>query len=969
MRDGRARWPLVASAALLPILVGVVVNLATDLDLPGFADNPRVVWPALVVLSALSVLVALRLTASAGQAQVVSLAGRVGLLAASARLPADPALLLGRDRELAALRSHFLASGPAGPRVAVLSGPPGVGKSALAVHLAHRLAREFDRRALYADLGGLGAGRRDPAEVLGAFLHALRVPDEAIPAGLAERAALYQSRLAGERALVVLDNAADTGHVAPLLPEGPRAWVLATSRARLATLTGASLVELGVLPEGAAVALLGALAGPERVAADRQAAEEVARMCGGLPLAVRIAAARLRSRPGWTVATLAEHLADRRRRLARLKVEGLEVRASFALSYDELPEAAARTFRLLGLLAGPETTVEVAAALTGDDPAGAKDAVEGLVDAQLLEVVEPGRYRLHGLLYLFAQELAAGEPAEEQRAALERALGWLATRANEADDVLRGEPPTTGQEGDADSAARAFPDRAAALAWLAAERPNLVAAVHLAFEQRLYPLAWQLAAGLDTFFAYRGFWPQWLDSQTVAVQAARAAGNRRAEARTLYNLGYVCRELRRFDEALDSYQQALAIFREMGDHHGEGAALSSLGTVYAELRRFQQAIEHYQQALAISREVGQRHSEGPTLNNLGNVYKELRRFDEALDHYQQALAISREMGDRRGEGSTLHNLGNVYKELRRFDEALDHYQQALAISREVGDRHREGSALHNLGNVYKELRRYEQALDHYQQALAISREVGDRHREGAALHSLGSVYAALHRYEQALDHYQQALAISREVGDRHREGAALHSLGSVYAALRRYEQALDHYQQALATSREVGDRHREGAALHNLGSVYAALHQYEQALDHYQQALATSREAGDRPAEGALSMDLGEVYEAQGRLEKAMLSYEQALAIFEEQGDRLQQGVALAKMGDVARRQRQRGKAISFHTRSLAIFQQLGDRHRQDWALMTLADLAREQGRLEDAAAYEEQRQALPQEPGGAPSS
>ena len=769
MRDGRARWPLVASAALLPILVGVVVNLATDLDLPGFADNPRVVWPALVVLSALSVLVALRLTASAGQAQVVSLAGRVGLLAASARLPADPALLLGRDRELAALRSHFLASGPAGPRVAVLSGPPGVGKSALAVHLAHRLAREFDRRALYADLGGLGAGRRDPAEVLGAFLHALRVPDEAIPAGLAERAALYQSRLAGERALVVLDNAADTGHVAPLLPEGPRAWVLATSRARLATLTGASLVELGVLPEGAAVALLGALAGPERVAADRQAAEEVARMCGGLPLAVRIAAARLRSRPGWTVATLAEHLADRRRRLARLKVEGLEVRASFALSYDELPEAAARTFRLLGLLAGPETTVEVAAALTGDDPAGAKDAVEGLVDAQLLEVVEPGRYRLHGLLYLFAQELAAGEPAEEQRAALERALGWLATRANEADDVLRGEPPTTGQEGDADSAARAFPDRAAALAWLAAERPNLVAAVHLAFEQRLYPLAWQLAAGLDTFFAYRGFWPQWLDSQTVAVQAARAAGNRRAEARTLYNLGYVCRELRRFDEALDSYQQALAIFREMGDHHGEGAALSSLGTVYAELRRFQQAIEHYQQALAISREVGQRHSEGPTLNNLGNVYKELRRFDEALDHYQQALA--------------------------------------------------------------------------------------------------------------------------------------------------------------------------------------------------------TSREAGDRPAEGALSMDLGEVYEAQGRLEKAMLSYEQALAIFEEQGDRLQQGVALAKMGDVARRQRQRGKAISFHTRSLAIFQQLGDRHRQDWALMTLADLAREQGRLEDAAAYEEQRQALPQEPGGAPSS
>jgi hypothetical protein len=252
-----------------------------------------------------------------------------------------------------------------------------------------------------------------------------------------------------------------------LLPEGPRGWVVVTSRARLATLTGAFLVEVAVLPEPAAVTLLGALAGPERVAADRQAAEEVARMCGYLPLAVRIAAARLRSRPAWTVSTLAEHLADRRHRLARLKIEGLEVRASVALSYDELPEAAARTLRLLGLLAGPESTTEVAAALTGDDPAAAKDALETLVDAQLLEEVEAGRYRLHDLLYLFAQELAANESLEEQRAALERALGWLATRANEADDVLRGEPPTTGQKGDADSAARAFPDRTAALAWLA----------------------------------------------------------------------------------------------------------------------------------------------------------------------------------------------------------------------------------------------------------------------------------------------------------------------------------------------------------------------------------------------------------------------------------------------------------------------------------------------------------------------
>ena len=349
----------------------------------------------------------------------------VRLLAASARLPADLAALVARDTELDELRGFFTAPGQVGPRVAVLSGLPGVGKSALAVRLAHQLAGRLGRSPLYADLGGLGAGRRDPAEVLSRFLHALQVPDEAMPTGIEERTDLYQSLLADERALVVLDNAADGDQIRMLLPEGPRCLVVVTSRARLATLPGALLVNLEVLPAPAAVELLETLAGAERIAADRQAALEVARACGGLPLAVRIAGARLRSRPTWTVATLAEELADRHRRLGRLTVENLDVRASFALSYDDLPARAARTFRLLGLLAGPESDAGVAAALTDEDPAAVKDAMEELVDAQLLEVVAPGQYRLHDLLYLFAQErLAAEEPEALQEVALERGRVW-----------------------------------------------------------------------------------------------------------------------------------------------------------------------------------------------------------------------------------------------------------------------------------------------------------------------------------------------------------------------------------------------------------------------------------------------------------------------------------------------------------------------------------------------------------------
>jgi NB-ARC domain len=250
---------------------------------------------------------------------------RVRLLGASARLPADLAPLVGRDTQLAELRGFFTAPGQIDPRVAVVSGLPGVGKSALAVRLAHQLADGLGRPPLYADLGGLEAGRRDPAKVLGWFLHALQVSDEAMPEGLEERANLYQSLLADERALVVLDNAADADQIRLLLPEGPRCLAVVTSRSRLATLPGALLANLEVLSEPAAVELLGTLAGRERIAADPQAAREVARACGGLPLALQIAGARLRSRPTWTIATLAEELADRRRRLGRLNLENLDV--------------------------------------------------------------------------------------------------------------------------------------------------------------------------------------------------------------------------------------------------------------------------------------------------------------------------------------------------------------------------------------------------------------------------------------------------------------------------------------------------------------------------------------------------------------------------------------------------------------------------------------------------------------------
>jgi DNA-binding SARP family transcriptional activator len=350
------------------------------------------------------------------------------------QLPPDVAGFTGREPELAQLDQVLAAAGQDGPVViGAIAGTGGIGKSALAVHAAHRLAGRFPDGQLYVDLHGATAGLEPlaPLEVLGRFLRALGMAPAAVPTELEEASGTFRSRVAGRRLLVVLDNAADAAQVAPLVPASPGCGVLVTSRQALASLDGATHLHLGILPAEEATRLLGRLAGQERVAAEPEAAAEVARGCGYLPLALRIAGARLAARPGWPVAALAERLADAQRRLDELEVAEAGVRASFAVSHrqlgagdDALDRAAAVAFGLLGLLDGPELGVPVVARLLDRPEEAAERVLERLVDAQLLETPSPGRYRLHDLLRLYAREQASRQhPEPERAAALARALG------------------------------------------------------------------------------------------------------------------------------------------------------------------------------------------------------------------------------------------------------------------------------------------------------------------------------------------------------------------------------------------------------------------------------------------------------------------------------------------------------------------------------------------------------------------
>jgi tetratricopeptide (TPR) repeat protein/DNA-binding SARP family transcriptional activator len=636
-------------------------------------------------------------------------------------LPPDVASFTDRRAELATVHTSLRAGGgDTAPPAAVLAidGNPGIGKSALAVHAAHQLAPHFPDGVLYADLRAEAEPPATPATVLDHFLRAVGVADQDIPADPRVATARYRSELAGRRILVVLDNAADEAQVRLLLPGTPGSAAILTSRARLA-LHEAVPLTLDLLGEDDAVRLLGRLDHAGRVDAEPDAGRRVVRACGRLPLAVQIAGARLGNRRSWTVAHLAARLADERQRLGELRVGDLDVRASFALSYRDLPAAEARTFRLLGLLETADTTPGPVAALTGTAVHHAEASLERLLDGRLLEQTDPGRYRLHDLLRLFAREQAeTQEPARERDTAVAHAVRWYLATVEHADELLK----PAGQRRRTRSPAAPFTDRATALTWLDDEGANLVAATRQAAthpDPAVAAVAWRLGDALFRYFDLRKHWSAWEAVCEPAVHAARRTGNRVDQARALNRLGVVYREQRRLPQAMAQQQRALALSREAGDADVEGAILNNLGITYQDRRDLPAAVACHRQRLAIARRLGDRYSEGATLNNLGDVYREQGRYPEATTCLQQSQAIFRDLDERRALAMVLNNLGEVAFAQGRLQEAIGHHRQGSALSHEVGDRYSEAISLLGLGHALAAARGRPAALGHWRSALVI----------------------------------------------------------------------------------------------------------------------------------------------------------------------------------------------------------------------------------------------------------
>ena len=625
------------------------------------------------------------------------------------QLPAGVAHFTGRTAELAALRAWLKQASGADEavKVTVIDGTAGAGKTALAVHWAHQAAGDFPDGQLYVNLRGFDPSGAPvaSADALRWFLGAFGVTEERMPASADEQAAMYRSLLAGKRVLVVLDNARDAAQVRPLLPGSPSCLAVVTSRARLpglAAIEGARLVPLDVLTAVDARALLVARLG-ERTRAEAEAANQLTELCSRLPLALSIVAARAAARPCLSLAELARELADARARLDALDAgdPAASIRAVFSWSYQQLSGPAARLFRLLGLHAGPDITVPAAASLAGVAPSRARMLIAELADANLIAELAPGRYAFHDLLRAYAADLCRTSDSDaECHDALHRVLDHYLHTAQPGSRLLNParphvaiEPPLPG----------VIPESIAspseALAWFAAERQVLLAAINQASDMSFETYAWQLPWALMLFFDRQGLWNDQIAIQHTAIAAAKRRGDLAAQAHACRDLGWAKYRLGAFEEALGYFRNALSLHTQLGDRPGEARAHHDIAAAAEQLGRLSEALRHAYLSLALVEAEGTAAGLTRALNAVGWLHAQLGDHEEALRCCERALGLIRGHGDPLNEAATLDSMGFALYHLGRHGEAISCLRTAVGMIEGMRAQYLQTQVLIHLGDA------------------------------------------------------------------------------------------------------------------------------------------------------------------------------------------------------------------------------------------------------------------------------
>ncbi|HZM82255.1 MAG TPA: tetratricopeptide repeat protein [Candidatus Limnocylindrales bacterium] len=640
------------------------------------------------------------------------------------QLPPDIFSFAGRDAELAQLDSLL------GPNrtvvVSALSGTAGIGKTALAVHWAHRVAARFSDGQLYVNLRGFDPGGPPvtAGDAVRGFLEAFGVEAQRIPHSVEAQAALYRSLLADRRVLVLLDNARDADHVRPLLPGSSGCLTLVTSRHHLAGLIaaeGARPLLLDLLTPDEATRLLSHRLGPQRIEAEPQATAELIERCARLPLALTVIAARAATRPAIPLSTLADELRETQGGLDPFVGDDatIDVRAVFSHSYTDLSPAAAAMFRLLAIHPGPDIAVPAAASLAGTTVAQARARLTELVNANLVNEHVPGRFTFHDLLRAYAAELMRSH-LDEGQPGLRRMLDHYLYTANAAALMIyahRDPIPLVTPDGTVTP--QAFHDQTGAKNWYAAEHAALMSIIDLAAANGLAEHTWQLAWAIGDVLDWRGHWHDLVTVQQTGMLAAQRISDAFGEAHTLRVLARAYIRLGRYDEAARLLEKAVALFEHVEDRVGEANSHIALARVYEEHGRHGVALRHSQRALELFRAAGHHSGQARSLNAVGWYHALLENYPEAIDCCEQALALHRENGSHLGQAPAWDSLGYAYQHLGHHEEALACYQNAIDLYREVGDRFHEGDTLVHLGDNHHEAGASALAHDSWRRALEI----------------------------------------------------------------------------------------------------------------------------------------------------------------------------------------------------------------------------------------------------------
>lgn len=834
-----------AGVAAVTLMIGLVTNAASNQQRwPGWLSLlQRYPWQSFLLLAVVAVALAALLPGLTDPGQVATRTAddeptpQVGSAAVLRTLPRDVVGFTNRRDEIEQILNDASKDQLIMP-VRTIDGMAGVGKTAFAIHVGHLLAPKFPDGQLFLNLNGHTPGRGPvgPAEALASLLLADGVAPQKIPnsddkwATTEARAALWRTRVADRRMLLILDNAATYAQVEQLLPGAAGSLVLVTSRRRLAAPDATSL-PMSALSAKDAAALFIRLAGRSRLS--RESVGELVAVCGYLPLAVALLAARLRHHPSWTVENLKDRLLSKQHRLVEMQAGERAVAAAFDLSYQDLPVERQRFFRRLSRFPGLDVDEEAAAALASVSQELARSELEALYGDHLLDETEHGRYRFHDLVREYGRSL--GEDGQDGTMSIRNLAGhYLETIGAANTYISRGSTTTTAR----------FDSLATASAWLDAERANVLACVEECVRRDQHALVVGLAAAMAPYLRQAGPWDQAAELHRTAVVSARRAGDRKAEASALANLGMVSRLMARYRAAVETLNESLTIYRALGDLAGQALVLNQIGIVHYLTATYDKAARAQTEALGICRETADLLGQANALADLGMVRRMTGDLGPSAEASTEALKIYRQLGDRYGEANALRDLGLVQSLTGDYAESEHNAREALTIYTSIGDPVHQAYALNELGVARRLQGDLEGATESHEQALTRYIELGDRFGEANAIRHLGVLHRLRGDHAAAVEAQDRAATIYAELESRGGLAASTAELG----VLRRLDGHLVGARSALDSAAEwyaeLGDRTGQLEVHNHIGALHLDAAELDRAKNRYELALSLARDLG-----------------------------------------------------------------------------------------------------------------------------